>query len=188
MNRTSILLVLASCAIECLALSCGGATETSTEPGGAAGSGGSAGNGEGGEAGFDSAAGGTAGYGTAGSGAQVTCGQSHCSAPAEFCCAAYQPAGAGDCQPKSAYQQCTGSTGVAMFCDGPEDCDPGRVCCGINGSGLPFIGAIQCADTCSVGDWTHTQFCQPGAPNDCPNAAVCKPCPLLSTYFCCVSS
>ncbi len=70
-----------------------------------------------------------------------------------------------------------------MLCDGPEDC-PGTLCCGLNGSGLPILGAIQCATVCPM-DGAHTLLCQPNAAEVCPKGFACEVSPLLPAYHVC---
>jgi hypothetical protein len=141
---------------------------------GAAATGGAAGTGTGGAAGQPT---------DAGAAGEVLCGWGICSLDLEYCCAAYQPQGAGECRPMSQLGNCTGSSSIAMLCDGPEDC-PGGFCCGNNGSGLPYVDVIECASSCTI-DWPHTLFCHPWASDVCPNGTACKPAPMLSAYYSC---
>jgi hypothetical protein len=181
-----------------------GGNAGSTSAGGAAGAiatGGNAGAGNAGGVAGAGNAGGSAGAGNAGglAGAagmaaaaadggpvsEVLCGWGICAAQTEFCCVSYQPQGSGECLPIGAAGSCTGASSVAMLCDGPEDC-AGTLCCGANGSGLPFVGVIECKSSCPF-DGMHTLFCQPWAPETCPNGTACKPAPLLPTYHSCQS-
>lgn len=113
----------------------------------------------------------------------VSCGEDRCSPPTEYCCALYGTTEAGGCRPAFEADNCTGSSSVAMLCDGPEDC-PGTLCCGLNGAGLPILGAIQCATVCPM-DGGHTLLCQPHGAEVCPKGYACEVSPLLPAYHVC---
>lgn len=74
-------------------------------------------------------------------GQTILCGTARCNVGAQICC---QTATASTCQPRG-----SACTGIAMSCDGTEDC-PGEVCCGILPAGplecLPYgFGTSRCS-------------------------------------------
>lgn len=125
--------------------------------GGSAGAGGSGGTG---------GAGGTGGSGVG----TVPCGNNTCDvAHGEFCC---RSAITGfQCQTQS----CNSFVGE-MDCDGPEDCGPGELCCGVPN------GINQMLLTCQ-GSCTGTVYC--GSSNICPAGQNCKADQKLPGYYSC---
>ncbi|HEY3352429.1 MAG TPA: hypothetical protein VGQ83_04205 [Polyangia bacterium] len=102
----------------------------------------------------------------------VACGNTSCAAP-EVCC---QTLGGASCTAAG------GCQGLALSCDGPEDCASGTpVCCGHLGGGG---GGTQCvADgACTGGGFTSGVVCHSNA--DCPNGGTCTSIPMGNIRIC----
>jgi hypothetical protein len=126
-------------------------------PAGGAG-GGSATGGTGGAAGASGTggAGGTTGTGPSG----IRCGNAVCSAGLQVCCVSLSSA-ALDCTPPA---ECTNMGGLAVSCDGPEDCGAGQHCC------MPSGALMQ--TTCTSGSClAGLAMCHSSA--DCAPAETC---------------
>lgn len=90
----------------------------------------------------------------------VTCGTLTCFSP-QICCIGFAGGASYDCTTPEA---CTGLKAKA-FCDGPEDCTSGQVCC------ASFPSGDACKAACASGD---SQLCH--TDGDCKSGQTCKGC------------
>lgn len=102
----------------------------------------------------------------------IACGAASCVVGQQACCVT---AAGASCIPFGGL--CLG--GSAFRCDGPEDCDNGRVCCLRNENGLR--SACARAPECAQGG--GAAICRSGA--DCPQTArTCTPVPNATISVC----
>lgn len=150
----------------------GGASTGGTS--GSGGSGATGGTGASGGTGGTGASGGGGSGGSTGGGGSVVCGSTSCPVKTSYCCAKYN-------QPWLCQQN--GSTctyGVAVPCDGPEDCPGTEVCCAtlfVQGKNLSYQ-SVACASSCSGRD--QRVVC--GASGACPSGTVCGTSDVLPPY------
>jgi hypothetical protein len=160
-----------------------------------AGSGGTAGAaGSAGAAGGSSGAGGEAGAGLgpsldmAGAMPGTSCGvglPALCALETEKCCA--RSLDVDTCIPAGETCACStaaGCTVMEAFCDGPEDCPDGQVCCGTlaqNGAGYEsFACTAQCSSQQTQREACHAEETQ------CPGGYVCANSQLLTNVQVCI--
>jgi hypothetical protein len=107
-----------------------------------------------------------------------------CAGDAEKCCA--RSLEADTCIAADAACECAlaGCTVMEAYCDGPEDCAQGEVCCGTlanNSSGyVSFACATQCAST-----GNQRIACHVGA-SQCPTGDICANSQLLTNVQVCI--
>ncbi|MEZ4219761.1 MAG: hypothetical protein R3B13_02450 [Polyangiaceae bacterium] len=139
------------------------------------------GSGSGGAASGGAASGGSGNADAASSGGantsgSVSCeGNNDCDLGNSFCC--YRLSGPS-CQSNN--QSC--SPGTDIFCDGPEDCSGGEVCCANLGNGS-FVRRMECVqpNDCRGGD--NRVVCGDAA-QSCPDQTTCSAVSNLPYRFC----
>jgi hypothetical protein len=102
----------------------------------------------------------------------VPCGNTSCDAP-QICCVTFSGA---TCTAADGCDQ-----GLALACDGPEDCSNGDVCCGDIGMGG---GGSEClpAGDCEGGGMGSGVLCHSDA--DCQNNERCNDVPMVDVRIC----
>ncbi len=72
-----------------------------------------------------------------------------------------------------------------MYCDGPEDCPSGQVCCGqlVQVTSQRYLyNYVKCATSCNY-QQGQREFCHDNS--QCSNGRNCHPSSLLSAYNVC---
>jgi hypothetical protein len=97
----------------------------------------------------------------------VSCGMTTtCEAPAQFCCLSGLPA-TPTCACESDSTSCGGVADAQIYCTSSAQCAAGQVCCGH----VLSPAVLSCQPTCNgANDYV---FCDPSAPNDCPQGHKC---------------
>jgi hypothetical protein len=150
---------------------------TSVGPGGSGSGAGTTGPGAGGpggaSAGGSSAGGSSSGGSSSGGGVasgvpdEVACGASACDVNAgEICCVPTSQMGAPFCHAGS---MCPGSE-AEMACDGPEDCNGNRDCCGVFSLFDGGYQSVDCQNNCDAQD----EFILCTTQADCSNGGTCQ--------------
>jgi hypothetical protein len=110
----------------------------------------------------------------------VHCGQSTCTTP-EFCCVM----NGGQLQACStSLNDCSNQGGTTVLCTTSTQCADGQVCCGQRPNSNVYQD-VSCQPSCG-GNNNDRQFCDPNAPNDCPQGTKCQKSQVLSDYFVCL--
>lgn len=123
--------------------------------------------------------GGTGGAPEGGAIPTVSCaGNGVCSPPGQYCCAAEWQ----KWQCVSASTACNG--GTQIYCDGPEDCATGQVCCAAYAKISKTYQKLSCApkDTCAP-EQENRVVC--GSSGKCPVGQSCTSSTLLPGYSVC---
>lgn len=156
-----------------------GATGGSAGSGGVGATGGSAGSGATGGSAGSGATGGSAGSGGSSTGFVSCEGTNDCDLSTSFCCISQQ--NGTSCVANGT--PCPQATDV--FCDGPEDCNGGNVCCGQLGGGGSYYSELDCmpGNQCQF-NFSRVVICG-GSPNSCPGGAQCQPSQILPQYNVC---
>jgi hypothetical protein len=110
----------------------------------------------------------------------VTCEtENSCDLSSDYCCVSN-----GNFQCQDENDSCTPGTDV--FCDGPEDCDNGDVCCAqVNGS-FTFVSALECRPENECQQFFNRFITCGSSPSVCPNGTNCGPGTLLQKYQFCI--
>jgi hypothetical protein len=106
----------------------------------------------------------------------VSCGMTTtCEAPGQFCCLSGLPATPTyACDSDST--SCGGLTDAQIHCTSSAQCAAGQVCCGH----VLSPAVVSCQPTCNgPNDYV---FCDPSAPNDCPQGHKCMPSTRIVGY------
>jgi hypothetical protein len=131
--------------------------------------------------------GGTGGTGGGTTDQVVHCGSSACTVPNNYCCqyvvsAGYSPTCLSTGQPCN--------QGSEAYCDGPEDCSAGDVCCGqiVQINNQNYYNVIKCTpgNQCDY-QQNYRVFCN-GNQGACPSGTTCKSSSILGDYQVCAAN
>lgn len=119
------------------------------------------------------------GYAQACGGGKIACAGDVCSRSSnQFCCHNWSSSNGWSSACAQDGKVCTSSS----YCDGPEDCGPGTVCCGKLNSGGNYFTSMSCQASCEYENGVRV-IC--GASKACPAGYVCKPSSSPSGYSYC---
>jgi len=110
---------------------------------------------------------------------QVKCGNGTCAVPASFCCVQFVSGGGLNPHCQTAGTQCIGPD---VFCDGPEDCSGGKICCSTPVGGSSLL--VECRDPALCKDSSQRIICG-NNPAVCPSGDLCVPNPVAPQYNYC---
>ncbi len=102
-------------------------------------------------------------------GGRIACAGDVCSrASKEFCCHSWSSGNGWSSACQQDGKSCTG----ASYCDGPEDCEAGTVCCGTLSGNQSYFTSMTCKASCEYTSGVRV-IC--GESKKCPSGYVCKP-------------
>jgi hypothetical protein len=117
--------------------------------------------------------------------AVISCGNTTCPLPAEFCCVTFDQSGQQEAC-ASDPGSCTGQGGSAVECTSSSQCPAGQICCGTKPNSNSYSDVSCQAAPCGSGSVEQIQFCDPQGPNDCPpDAPQCQQSTILNGFFIC---
>jgi hypothetical protein len=107
----------------------------------------------------------------------VNCGGQLCAVSTNFCCWAFTTGGY-DVSCKAQTQSCYGTD---MYCDGPEDCGAGQICCGqlIQVGQSQRYDTLKCVNAGQCNYSSDQRVICGDTPSVCSNGTTCKQSSLL---------